>query len=343
MTRRTALMGAGVAAAAGTFAPRAALAAAPMSGVAAPGFRRFMIGGFEVTTTHDGHAVAGDPHEIFGQDQPKEVVHALAAAHLPPTDRLVNDFTVTLVNAGSALVPFDTGNAPGRAPTVAMTRARRAAAGYAPEQVGVVVIIHMHGDHIGGLMLDGAPAYPNARYVTGAVEHDFWFGGSAPEGGATNANTPFGPLAEKASFVDPGASVAPGIAATGAFGHSPGHMAYHVESEGQRLVITADAGNHFVLSLQRPDWAARLASALRHGQARRRRCAPGAVRHDRRGPHSVRRLSHAVPGGGLPPRPGRGLRVPARELPAHRLTPAAAALPPGRPRQFQSMRRRQRS
>ncbi len=256
MTRRAALLGAGVAAA-GAVAPRSLSAAAPTAGQTSLGFRRFMIGGFEVTTLHDGHVVAGDPHEIFGQNQPKEVVHALAAENLLPTDRLVNNFTVTLVNTGAELVLFDTGNAAGRAPTTSMTRARLIAAGYAPEQVDVVVITHMHGDHVGGLMVDGAPAYPNARYVTGAVEHNFWFGGSAPEGGATNARNTFGPLAEKAAFINPGASVVSGIEAVGAFGHSPGHMVYHVESEGQRLMITADAGNHFVLSLQRPDWEVR--------------------------------------------------------------------------------------
>ena len=31
-----------------------------------------------------------------------------------------------------------------------------------------------HPDHIGGLMHDGKPAYPNARVVFGEVEFDFW-------------------------------------------------------------------------------------------------------------------------------------------------------------------------
>ena len=39
-----------------------------------------------------------------------------------------------------------------------------------------------------------------------------------------------------------------------AFGHSPGHMGYVIESDGQRLVITADTANHFVWSLAHPDW-----------------------------------------------------------------------------------------
>ena len=34
-------------------------------------------------------------------------------------------------------------------------------------------------------------------------------------------------------------------------------MVYMVESDGQRLMITADTANHYVWSLQRPDWEVR--------------------------------------------------------------------------------------
>jgi hypothetical protein len=34
-------------------------------------------------------------------------------------------------------------------------------------------------------------------------------------------------------------------------------MIFNVESGGRRLVLTADTANHFVLSLQQPDWEVR--------------------------------------------------------------------------------------
>ena len=49
-----------------------------------------------------------------------------------------------------------------------------AQAGYKPEDVDVVVITHGHPDHIGGLTKGGQPVFPNARYVFGAAEFDFW-------------------------------------------------------------------------------------------------------------------------------------------------------------------------
>ena len=51
------------------------------------------------------------------------------------------------------------------------------AAGYAPEDVDIVVITHGHGDHIAGLVEAGQPAYPNARYVFGRAEFDYWMKG----------------------------------------------------------------------------------------------------------------------------------------------------------------------
>jgi glyoxylase-like metal-dependent hydrolase (beta-lactamase superfamily II) len=231
-----------------------ASATVPLQGPASGGIRRVKLGGFEVTTLHDGHVTAGDPHAIYGTDQPKETVHALAEANLLPTNALVNNFTVTLVNTGRELVLFDTGNSPSRGPTVGRTVARLAEAGIRPEQIGVVVVTHMHGDHIGGLMTDGKPTFPNARYVMGATEFDAWTKGGVPQDRAASVIPVVTPLADRTTFVAPGQSVVSGIEAVDAFGHSPGHMAYHIESEGRRLMITADLANHFVLSIQRPDW-----------------------------------------------------------------------------------------
>src|SRR3546814_1183439 len=64
-------------------------------------------------------------------------------------------------------------------------------------------------------------------------------------------------MAAKATFLKDGGEVVPGIRAVAAFGHTPGQMGYHVESDGKRFVIFADVTNHYVMSLQRPDWHVR--------------------------------------------------------------------------------------
>ena len=103
-----------------------------------------------------------------------EAVQKLAEANFLPPTRMEIGFTPVVVNTGSQLVLFDSGNSPERRPNAGNLVATMQAAGLDPAQIDVVVITHMHPDHIGGLMADGAPAYPNARYVTGEVEYDFW-------------------------------------------------------------------------------------------------------------------------------------------------------------------------
>ena len=65
------------------------------------------------------------------------------------------------------------------------------------------------------------------------------------------------PIAGKATFIQPGDAVVSGIEALESHGHTPGHMSYHIESGGQRLVVLGDVCNHFIVSMQRPDWHVR--------------------------------------------------------------------------------------
>lgn len=241
---------------------RAAQAEVPMAAAQPAAFKRFTLGEFEVTVLSDGHRIVENPHGIFGMNMAQTDVEALLTENYLPVDKMQFTFAPTLVNTGADLVLFDTGNGEGgREGGVGQTLANLKASGYAPEQVTIVVLTHLHGDHIGGLMEGGAPAFPNARYVTNQAEYDFWSSadrlGTPAEGGHKNVVGKVVPLADKISFIDDGGSVASGITGMAAFGHTPGHMIYGLESAGRKLMLTADTANHFVLSLQRPDWEVR--------------------------------------------------------------------------------------
>lgn len=252
-------------------APRAAQARAEMQGAGLSPWNRFKLGEFEVTTLLAGTRPLEKPQETFGLNAAPEDFAAVSAAAFLPTDKSQNFFTPTLVNTGAELILFDTGLA------AEATSAALAAAGIAPEAVDTVVLTHMHGDHIGGLMgADGTtPTFANARYVTGSVEHNHW-SDAANEGFDRNVR----PLNERMTFLENNGAVSSGITAIEAFGHSPGHMAYMVESAGQRLAITADTANHYVWSLAYPDWEVRF-DADKPAAAAARKAVFGMIAADR--------------------------------------------------------------
>lgn len=245
MTRRTAL--AGAAALPATALPSLVSAAGPAAG--ATQARSFQLGEMRVTTLLDASASREGPKGMFAKAASDEEFVQVSQENFIPADQVQMYFTPVLVEVGSEKILFDAGLGQGGLPSAL------AAAGVTPDQITTVVITHMHPDHIGGLMAEGAPVFANARYVTGSTEYNFW---SKMEAGnrvgdlvAKNVT----PLAEKMSFLDDGGAVSGGITAMACHGHTPGHMGYMLESGGRQLMLTADLANHYVWSFARPDWA----------------------------------------------------------------------------------------
>ncbi|MGU3496723.1 MBL fold metallo-hydrolase [Xanthobacteraceae bacterium A53D] len=229
---------------------------------AAPEINQFKLGGFKVIAVRDGMNTLDKPQGTFGTNQTEDAVGKLLTENFLPADKFVNSYSPALIDTGSEVILVDTGfGAAARPRGMGRLEDGLKAAGYSPEDITLVVLTHMHGDHIGGLMKDGKPAFPKARYMAGQVEYDFWTdkarAGTPAEGNQKAVLANVAPLVEKITFIKDGSTVVSGITAMAAPGHSPGHLVFNVESDGRRLILTGDTANHFVLSLQRPDWEVR--------------------------------------------------------------------------------------
>jgi glyoxylase-like metal-dependent hydrolase (beta-lactamase superfamily II) len=238
-------------------------------GVLQPRVARMRLGHFEVVSIMDGAIVRGTLQQRFAVNAPESDVAAVAESHRLETARFQHQFVMTLIDTGRELILFDTGcgelrkgigigDFSGALPDGNL-QALLAGAGYRPEDVDIVVLTHGHPDHVGGLMLAGQPAYPNASYVMGSREVDFWVKGDVRPARRVHREVFMKlayPLADRARLIGPGDEVVSGVRALDAAGHSPGQLAFHVESEGQRLLMWADVAIHYAVSLANPGWHA---------------------------------------------------------------------------------------
>ena len=228
---------------------------------------RFRVGTFDVATILDGVVDRTDGATVFGANRAPEEVAALARAHGLDLATLPNPFVPTLVRTGEATVLVDTGFGAARRPEAGKLVDGLASIGVEPGDIDVVLLTHLHADHVGGLMEAGVPVFERARVLIGRRELAYWT--ETTTAPAVEANVR--PLLDRIERLDDGDAVVPGVTVEAAFGHTPGHLIVHLESGAERLVLTADTANHPVLALTDPDWHFKMDVDPAQASATRRR------------------------------------------------------------------------
>ena len=250
---------------AGSFAPLIAQNAPNFGApsVVQVGFRKQKLGDMEIIALNDG--VARRPLAAeFVRNAPLAEVQALLKSQNLPTDYIDVPFTAFLVVAGNRRILMDTGFADNGGPTTGRLMANLNAAGFKAEDIDTVILSHYHGDHINGVRNKaGQLVFPKAKLMVPTVEHAFWMDdarmAAAPEAmrGAFQAVRRIfnGLPADQLIQFEPGKEVLPGISSVAAFGHTPGHTLFRVESKGEKFAYLADITNIPELFARNPDWA----------------------------------------------------------------------------------------
>jgi glyoxylase-like metal-dependent hydrolase (beta-lactamase superfamily II) len=134
--------------------------------------------------------------------------------------------------------------------------------GVRPEDVDMVVMTHLHRDHVGWNLLskDGryVPTFPNARYWMSAKDWEVCHEPAVQPERFPNAPSSVWPLAELGlvELMHGEHSITRELTAVPTPGHTPGHMSILITSQGQRALVLGDAA-HNPVQLQETDWVSR--------------------------------------------------------------------------------------
>ncbi|HMK13237.1 MAG TPA: MBL fold metallo-hydrolase [Acidimicrobiales bacterium] len=207
------------------------------------------IGDLEVLPLSDGTAKlpkgyfpnaqwtqAHDP--LFGDD---------GRMHLPIGCFVVRTSdTIVLVDAG--IGPVDLGwlaggDLPGELASV----------GVRPEDIDIVVCTHLHLDHAGWLVEDGTPFFPNATVRFGAGDWQRWVLEAPEDDRIRNAMLLLDARGRLEAIDTDGETIAPGITARAAPGHTMGQHILVLSSGDQRAMLLGDAVT-CPIQLTEEDW-----------------------------------------------------------------------------------------
>jgi glyoxylase-like metal-dependent hydrolase (beta-lactamase superfamily II) len=229
----------------------------------------FQHGEFRCTVVSDGVITLGPACESFPKADPVEINKLLTDNYMP-TDKVLINQNVLIVDTGEKLIMFDCGVGTDPAlggaefnPGTGRLLENMKAASVDPADIDIVAITHAHPDHSWGLVdAAGRRVFPNAQVAVSRADYEYWTDLSRVETAPTphqqaqfrGAHKNLTAYDDRLILLSGDDAIVPGVRALATPGHSPGHMVFDITSAGAHMVCWGDLCHHEVLLLRRPDW-----------------------------------------------------------------------------------------
>ncbi|WP_439529958.1 MBL fold metallo-hydrolase [Pannonibacter sp.] len=208
-------------------------------------------GNITLDTVSDGNLVL--PQGFIFSELPATDVDRLKTQFNLAGDTLAPPCNVTLLRDGTNTVLFDVGAGQDFQSTAGRLPEALGTLGLSVEDVTHVVFTHGHPDHLWGLLDEfDEPLFPGASFLMGEQEFAYWTNpetvnsiGAERSTFAVGAARRLAVIADSIKLLGDGDKPVDGVTARLTPGHTPGHLAFEIDTpEGPVLVVGDAIGNH---------------------------------------------------------------------------------------------------
>lgn len=169
-----------------------------------------------------------------------------------PTGKYFTNTNIVIIKKGKNNILIDTGYPD----TVKSLENALKIAGLKFTDITHIIYSHIHFDHIGGMLLNGKPTFPNAILYINEDEYDYFFN-KAKDKSAETAKTILAPYKDKIKLFTKGIinNEFKEITAVPAYGHTPGHSLISIKDKNTDIIFVSDIFHAYELQMKYPKTA----------------------------------------------------------------------------------------